>query len=73
MINGRPQTKYVLSTDWSKGNIRVNGGTITLHGGGHAYLGDSSSNDLSPNAYYHMPLFDNQQGGKNKGYLLKSI
>lgn len=66
MINGRPQTKYVLSTDWSKGNIRVNGGTITLHGGGHAYLGDSSSNDLSPNAYYHMPLFDNQQGGKNK-------
>ena len=66
MINGQAQTKYVLSTEGSKGNIWVNGSSITLHGGGRAYLGDSSSDSLSPNSFYEMPVFDNKQGGKNR-------
>ena len=56
MINGQPQTKYVLSADWSKSFTQVNGTSITLRGGGRVYLGDSSSGTLSTNSYYNMPL-----------------
>ncbi len=43
MVTGQPQTKYVLSADWSKGFVQVNGSSITLSGGGRVYLGDSNS------------------------------
>ena len=52
LVNGQPQTKYVLSADWSKGFTHVNGSSITLSGGGRVYLGDSSSGTLTPNSYY---------------------
>ena len=56
MVDGQPQTKYVLSSDWDKGNVRVNGSSITLIGGGRVYLGDSSSGMITPNSFYEMPL-----------------
>ena len=37
LVDGRPQTKYVLSGDWAKGYTQVNGSSITLHGGGRIY------------------------------------
>ena len=55
-VNGQPQTKYVLSADWAKGNAHVNGSSITLIGGGRVYLGDSSSGTIYPNSFYEMPL-----------------
>ena len=55
-VNGQPQVKYVLSADWATQFTQVSGENITLRGGGRVYLGDSSSNDLSPNSYYNMPL-----------------
>lgn len=56
IVNGAPQTKYVLSTDFNKRYVQVNGSSITLRGGGRVYLGDSPSSTLSPNGYYNMPL-----------------
>ena len=56
MVDGQPQTKYVLSSNLSTGNIQVNGSSITLSGGGRAYLGDSPSDTIGPNSFYEMPL-----------------
>lgn len=56
MINGQPQTKYVLSGDWARNFTRVSSNSITLSGGGRVYLGDSSSDTITPNSYYMMPL-----------------
>ena len=56
MVNGQPQTQYVLSGDWSKEFVHVNGSSITLSGGGRVYLGDSNSSTITPKSYYNMPL-----------------
>ena len=55
-VDGSRISKYVLSSEESKGNIRVSGDTITLSGGGRAYLGDSSSETISPDSFYEMPF-----------------
>lgn len=55
-VNGQPQTKYVISTASSKNNTRVSGDSITLSGGGRVYLGDNSSDTITTNSYYMMPL-----------------
>lgn len=56
MVNGQPQTKYVISADWAKEFTQVNGSRITLARGGRVYLGDSSSGTISINSFYMMPL-----------------
>ena len=56
LVGGERKTKYVLSTDWSKQFIRVNKSTITLHGGGRAYLGDSPDDAFTVDSFYQMPL-----------------
>lgn len=58
MVNGQPQTKYVLSgsEDKAKGHIQVNGSRLTLTGGGRVYLGESNSDAFSLNSFYMMPL-----------------
>ena len=53
MVDGQPQTKYVLYSNWSKEFVRVNGDSITLAGGGRVYLGDSE--ELKMDSYYMMP------------------
>ena len=56
-INGKYQTKYVVSADWARNNTRVNNKTsVTLVGGGRVYLGDSASDTLSTTSFYQMPL-----------------
>ena len=54
MVNGQPQTKYVISADWSRNFTSVSGNSVTLRGGGRVYLGNSP--DLSLNSFYEMPL-----------------
>lgn len=56
MINGKPQTKYVISGDWARNNTRVSGNSVTLSGGGRVYFGDSSSDTLNTTSFYQMPL-----------------
>jgi hypothetical protein len=56
IVNGQPQTKYVISTATSRNNTRVAGNSITLSGGGRVYIGDSSSGSLNINSFYMMPL-----------------
>ena len=56
MIDGKPQTKYVLSGDWAKDFVHVNNNSVTLRGGGRIYLGDSPSATITPTSYYNMPL-----------------
>ena len=56
MVNGQPQTKYVLSGDWAKEFTSVSGSNITLSRGGRVYLGDSNSDNITPTSYYNMPL-----------------
>lgn len=56
VINGKPVTKYVLSTDGSRNNTRVSGDSITLSGGGRVYFGNSNSDALTPDSFYMMPL-----------------
>ena len=57
IVNGKRQTKYTL-TDKSSAEccVHVNGSSITLRGGGRVYLGDSSSETISPDSFYMMPL-----------------
>lgn len=55
-VNGQPQTKYVISDEGSRNNIHLNGNSITLVGGGRAYLGNSPADTISPNSFYEMPL-----------------
>lgn len=56
MIDGQPQTKYVVSGDWAKEFVQVNGNSITLSGGGRVYLGNSNASTITPYSYYNMPL-----------------
>ena len=56
MVNGQAQTKYVLSGNWSKSNVQINGTRITLTAGGRIYLGDSSSDTITADSFYNMPL-----------------
>lgn len=55
-VNGQPQTKYVISGTWTKNFTRVSGNSITLSGGGRVYLSDSSSDKITLNSFYMMPL-----------------
>ena len=58
IMNGQPQTKYVLSDDAArKCCVQANRTSITLSGGGHIYFGESSTNTFSPNSFYQMNLF----------------
>lgn len=59
LINGKTQTKYAIASESVRGNVVVTPTSITLSGGGHAYFGNSSSNTLSPNSYFLMPLLGN--------------
>lgn len=55
-MNGQPQTKYVISSDWSKEYVQVNGTGVTLKGGGRVYLGNSDTLNLQ--SYYQINLFN---------------
>lgn len=55
-VDGKPETKYVISTAKSKNFTRVSGDAVTLTGGGRVYLGDSSSGSITTSSYYMMPL-----------------
>ncbi len=37
-VNGQDETVNVVSEDWCRGMISVNGRTVTLNGGGRAYI-----------------------------------
>ena len=55
-MNGEKQEKYVLIPDWSKEFVTIsNESSITLHGGGRVYLGNSDH--IGMNSYYEMDLF----------------
>ena len=56
MINGQPQSKYVISGDWALNMTHVSNNTVTLSGGGRVYLGNSNSGKLDINSFYMMPL-----------------
>ena len=56
-VNGEMVKKYALTNEASKQCcVQVNGSSITLHGGGRIYLGDSNSDVISPDSFYMMPL-----------------
>ncbi len=59
LINGRAYTKYTIASESVRGNVVVTSRSITLSGGGHAYFGNSSSNSLTPNSYFLVPLLGN--------------
>ena len=55
-VSGQQLTKYVLSSNNSQQFIQVNGSSVTLHGGGRAYLGDTDSDTFFPHSFYQVPL-----------------
>ena len=56
-INGKMVKKYALTNEASKHCcVKVNETSITLHGGGRIYLGDSNSGIFSPDSFFLMPL-----------------
>ena len=54
-VDGRPTTKYVLTTS-TKG-VTVSGNTITLHGGARVYLGNYPNDTFSTGCFYQADLF----------------
>ena len=55
-VDGKPETKYVISTASSKNFTWVSDEAVTLSGGGRVYLGDSSSGSITTNSFYMIPL-----------------
>ena len=56
MVDKQPQTKYVISGNWSKEYVAVNGNSITLSRGGRVYLSSNASNDIKLGSFWEMPV-----------------
>ena len=55
-VNGKTQTKYVISGDWARSYVKVSSNNITLSGGGRVYLGKSNLDAITSESFYHVPL-----------------
>ncbi len=67
-IDGQYVTKYVLSSDYDAQFVKVSNRTITLQRGGRVYIGNSPSDQLSPDSYYEFDLQDDKSNGKRLSF-----
>lgn len=56
-VDGKEQTKYVITNSDIGKNVIVNGGSITLQAGARVYLGDNYTTAFTPNGFYEADLF----------------
>lgn len=50
-VNGQDQTVYVVGADWVTPMITVSGRSVTLRGGGRAYIAKSADDQMNPDFF----------------------